>query len=123
MKKFISIWLSLFLIVANVSTVALANDEDQNVNSVEIRGIITDEQNAFIVAAPVVVEDAQGQKFTATTDEKGRYKIANLKPGIYTLTVELDGFAKFIQQVEIKRNMEFNVPLKVFISEQVEVKN
>jgi hypothetical protein len=125
MKKFISLWLSLFLIIANISTIALANDEDQNVNSVEIRGIITDEQNAFIVAAPVVLEDAQGQKFTATTDEKGRYKISGLKPGIYTLTVELDGFAKFTEQIDLKnkRIVDFNIPLKVFISEQVEVKN
>ncbi len=125
MKKFISISLTLFLIVANFSTIALANDEDQNVNSVELRGIITDEQNAFIVAAPVVVEDAQGQKFTTTTDEKGRYKITNLKPGIYTLTVELDGFAKFTEQIDLKnkRTVDFNIPLKVFIQEQVEVKN
>ena len=125
MKKFISILLSLFLIIANVSTIALANDEDQNVNSVELRGIVTDEQNAFIVAAPVVVEDAQGQKFTATTDEKGRYKISGLKPGIYTLIVELDGFAKFTEPIDLrnKRTVDFNIPLKVFISEQVEVKN
>jgi hypothetical protein len=122
MKKIISITLSLFLIVANISTIAFADDEPQSGN-IELRGIVADEQNAYIVAAPVVIEDAQGQKFTATTDEKGRYKIANLKPGIYTLTVEIDGFAKFTQQVEIKRSMEFNVPLKVFISEQVDVKN
>jgi hypothetical protein len=125
MKKFISIWLALFLTVANVSTIALANDEDQNVNSVELRGIVTDEQNAFIVAAPVVLEDAQGQKFTATTDEKGHYKITGLKPGIYTLTVELDGFGKFTEQIDLKnkRTVDFNIPLKVFIEEQVEIKN
>jgi hypothetical protein len=122
MKKIISITLSLFLIVANISTIAFADDEPQTGN-IELRGVVADEQNAFIVAAPVVLEDAQGQKFTATTDEKGRYRIANLKPGIYTLTVEIDGFAKFTQQVEVRRNMDFNVPLKVFISEQVEVKN
>lgn len=122
MKKIISITLSLFLLVANISTIAFADDEPQTGN-IELRGVVADEQNAFIVAAPVVVEDAQGQKFTATTDEKGRYKFNSLKPGIYTLTVEIDGFAKFTQQVEVKHNMEFNVPLKVFISEQVEVKN
>jgi hypothetical protein len=125
MKKIISLSLTLFLIVANLATITLANDEGQNVNSVELRGIVTDEQNAFIVAAPIVVEDAQGQKFTATTDEKGRYKITGLKPGIYTITVELDGFAKFTEQIDLKnkRTADFNVPLKVFIQEQVEIKN
>jgi hypothetical protein len=122
MKKIISITLSLFLIVANISSIALADDESQAGN-IELRGIVTDEQNAFIVAAPVIIEDAQGQKVTATTDEKGRYRFANLKPGIYTLIVEIDGFAKFTQQLDIKRNLDFNVPLKVFIAEQVEVKN
>ena len=97
MKKIISITLSLFLIIANLSTIVFADDENQAAN-VELRGIVADEQNGFIVAAPILLEDAQGQKFNATTDEKGRYKFTNLKPGIYTLTVEIDGFAKFVQR-------------------------
>jgi hypothetical protein len=124
MKKIIAISLTLFLLLANLSTIALAKDEDQ-VGTVEVHGVVADEQNAFIVAAPIDLVNAQGEKVTATTDEKGRYKFAGLKPGIYTMTVELDGFAKFVQQIDLtnKRNLEFNVPLKVFIAEQVEIKN
>jgi hypothetical protein len=124
MKKFIATTLSLFLLLASLTPVAFAEDEEQS-GTVELRGIVTDEQNAFIVAAPVVLTDTQGKQFTATTDEKGRYKISGLKPGVYTLTVELDGFAKFTQQIDLsnKRSLDFNIPLKVFIAEQVEVQD
>ncbi|MBI3651850.1 MAG: TonB-dependent receptor [Acidobacteria bacterium] len=124
MKQRIAMTLSLLLLLANFSPLALARNEEQS-GTVEVHGIVTDEQNAFIVAAPVVLEDAQGKKFNVTTDDKGRYKISGLKPGIYTLTVEVEGFAKFVQPLDLsnKRSFDFNVPLKVFISENVEVKN
>jgi hypothetical protein len=123
MKKFIATTLSLFLLLANLSVVAFAEDEAQGGN-IELHGIVTDEQNAFIVAAPVVLADTQGKQLaTSTTDEKGRYKIGGLKPGLYILTVELDGFAKFIQQIDLKRTLDFNISLKIFLEEKVEVQD
>src|SRR5262245_35951703 len=128
MKRFTAITLILFLALINFSSLALARDgdsNDQNVNSVELRGVVTDEQNAYMVAVPVTLTDAEGKAQTATTDDKGRYRFTNLKPGTYTLTVEVDGFAKYVQQIDLtnKRTIDFNIPLKVFIQEQVEVKN
>src|ERR1044072_5856736 len=128
MKKFIAITLILFLSLINLSTTAMAYDDEgmtQSTNSTELHGVVTDEQNAFLVAVTVVLENAQGEKKETTTDEKGRYHFTNIKPGLYTLSVELEGFAKFAQPVDLtnKRSMEQNIPLKVIIQEQVEVKN
>src|SRR5215813_12509326 len=113
MKKFTAITLILFLALINFSSLAVARDgdsNDQNTNAVELRGIVTDEQNAYMVAVPVTLTDAEGKTQTATTDDKGRYRFTGLKPGTYTLTVEVEGFAKFVQQVELgnKRAVDFN---------------
>lgn len=128
MKKFIAITLILLLSLINLSSTAMAYDGEgttQNTNASELHGVVTDEQNAFLVAVTVVLENAQGEKKETTTDEKGRYHFTNIKPGIYTLSVELEGFAKYAQPVDFtnKRSIEQNIPLKVYIQEQVEVKN
>lgn len=123
MKRTVSITLSLLLLLANVSTIARADEADPQA-TVELRGTVIDETNAYIPAALVVLDDGQGNKYDSQTDERGRYRF-NVKPGSYTLTVEVEGFAKFIEQVNLnqKRKDPFDVKLKVMLSEQVEVKD
>jgi hypothetical protein len=91
---------------------------------IELRGTVIDETNAYIAAAPLTLEDAQGIKLTAVADDRGRYRF-NVKPGIYSLTVEVEGFAKFIEQIDLtsKPTGSFDVKLKVVLAEQVEVKD
>lgn len=93
-------------------------------NQVELRGTIIDETNAYIVAAPVILDDGKGNKYSSTADDRGRYRFL-VNPGIYTLTVEVDGFAKFTEQIDLstKRSGPFDVKLNVVINEEVEVKN
>src|SRR5215216_3169758 len=123
MKKTISITLSLLLLLANFSTIARAGDADPQA-MIELRGTVIDETNAYIPAAPVTLDDGQGNKYSAQTDERGHYRF-NVKPGLYTLTVEVEGFAKFVEQVDLtqKRKDAFDVKLRVVISEQVEVQD
>ena len=59
-----------------------------------------DETNAYIAAAPLTLVDAQGLKQTAVADDRGRYRF-NVKPGVYTLTVEVEGFGKFAEQIDL----------------------
>ena len=63
-------------------------------------------------------------KQTAVADDRGRYRF-NVKPGVYTLTVEVEGFAKFMEQIDLtsKPSGVFDVKLKVMLAEQVEVKD
>lgn len=123
MKKTISITLSLLLLLASVGTLARADAADPQA-TVELRGTVIDETNAYIPAARVGLDDGRGHKYDAQTDERGRYRF-NAAPGLYTLTVEVDGFAKFVEQIDLsqKRKDPFDVKLKVMISEQVEVKD
>jgi hypothetical protein len=93
-------------------------------NQFELRGTIIDEANAYIAAAPLTCDDGKGNKYTTTADERGRYRFV-VSPGVYTLTVEVEGFAKFVQQIDLtsKRAVSFDVTLQVVLTEQVDVKN
>ncbi|HVG19498.1 MAG TPA: TonB-dependent receptor [Blastocatellia bacterium] len=123
MKKTIPITLSLLLLLANAGTIIRAEAAGPQA-AVELRGTVIDETNAYIPAARVALDDGQGHKYDAQTDEHGRYRFS-VRPGLYTLTVEVEGFAKFVEQVDLtqRRRDPFDVKLKVVISEQVEVKD
>src|SRR5262245_49799110 len=59
-----------------------------------IEGRVTDPKGAVVVGAAITVTDPlNNQTFTAATDQAGRYKIAGLPPGTYSLTISAPGFS------------------------------
>jgi len=61
-----------------------------------IEGTVTDPNGARVPGAKVTVTSPNLiRPQSATTDDQGNYKIANLAPGTYTVTVEAKDFAKF----------------------------
>jgi Carboxypeptidase regulatory-like domain/TonB dependent receptor len=123
MKKVVTASFTLLALLANLTAFAFAGEgEPQAI--IELRGTVIDEQNAYIAAAAITLDDGNGNKYTATSDERGQYHF-QVKPGLYTMTVEVEGFAKFAQQVDLskRRKEDFNVRLAVAISDQVDVKD
>src|SRR6266850_218287 len=83
-----------FLIVALLllfSTTATA----QRVAS--LRGQVTDQFDAVIVAASVTLIDQSGKEQTTQTDDRGAYHFNGLAPGAYSLKVRQAGFANYDQ--------------------------
>ena len=123
MKRTIAIFLSSLLLMVNLlGLVGPGAAYAQGL--IELRGTVIDETNAYIAAAPLTLNDGQGKKYTAVADDHGRYRFS-VKPGVYTLTVEVEGFARFADQVDLtsKPSGSFDVKLKVLLAEQVEVKD
>jgi len=122
MKKTISISLSVLLLIAGSGLLTTASARPQAL--IELRGTVVDETNAYIAAAPLTLDDGKGKKYTGMSDDRGRYRFM-VKPGVYTLTVEVEGFAKYSQEIDLteKQAAPFDVKLKVVITEQVEVKD
>ena len=93
-------------------------------SGVELHGTVKDQTEAFLIAVVVTLEDAQGNKFTTQTDERGRYRFTNLKPNLYTLKAEAKEFKPFAEALDLttKKSLAFDVTLQIALTEQLEVK-
>src|SRR5215216_2847795 len=62
-----------------------------------IEGTVTDQTGAAVPGIAVKVSSANLiSAQTVTTDDSGRYRVLNLPPGKYTVTIEAEkGFGKF----------------------------
>ena len=60
-----------------------------------IKGTVADTSQAALPGATVTVQNQDTNEVaTATTNNEGAYTIPFLRPGVYTLTVEMGGFQK-----------------------------
>jgi len=81
-----------------------------------IQGIVTDPSAAVVAgAAATLVNINTGVRIVKHTNETGLYLFDYVEPGSYTLTVELQGFSRFIQEnigVQSRGDVTVNVILK-----------
>ncbi len=99
-------------------------------NAQEVRGTIlgrvTDRTEAVIVGAKVeALNTATGVRSTANTNETGDYIFPFLIPGPYTVTVEAQGFKKFVRagiSVRVNDRLTIDVPMDLGLNtESVQV--
>ena len=68
-------------------------------NRGSITGTVSDPVGAVVASANVVaVEAATHAQYTTVTTATGNYTLAEVPPGVYSLSVEVPGFKKFTQQ-------------------------
>jgi hypothetical protein len=92
-----------------------------------VRGYARDEQGGALPGVTITATSPSvATPFTAVTDREGFYRLVNLPPGDYSLTAELQSFAKFVREnvsVRAGLNVVIDISLKVgAMSETVEVK-
>src|SRR5262247_2294585 len=76
------------------SSVALAQ-----AGQAELTGDVHDGSGAGVAKATVTVTQTETGAFTKTTSGKdGGYTVTNLRPGLYNVTVEAQGFRRFVQE-------------------------
>ena len=62
-------------------------------------GIVTDPAGASVPGAKAVVTNSEtGVVNTATTNDAGAYLLPDIPPGSYTLTVERQGFRRYVRR-------------------------
>jgi outer membrane receptor protein involved in Fe transport len=93
MKKSIQfIVLSLFVLCGALSAFA------QTTTTGSIEGTVVDVNGAAVPGVTVTATRQGGRSASATSNDQGIFRISNIEPGTYTVTVEAEkGFAKFEQ--------------------------
>jgi hypothetical protein len=90
-----------------------------------VRGQVVDSSKGALPGATVTVTNTDtNETTTATTNAEGVYTIPFLRPGTYSLTVELSGFQKYTRsdmRLEVGQTATINVELGVGLTENVNV--
>ena len=106
-------FLFVSLLVFAFSATALA----QSTTTGSIGGVVTNPNKEVVSGAAVTVKNVGTNKEdAATTDDTGRFKAANLQPGVYTVTVNASGFSPSASEnivVEIGRETTLEISLSV----------
>ncbi len=92
----------------------------------KIQGLVTDPSGAVIPGVTITLHNIKtGIQTVKITNETGLYRFDNVDPGSYTLTAELPGFSKTVQEnisVQAQGDVTVNLSLKVGeVSETVTV--
>src|SRR5205814_1737761 len=94
MSKIVRLSFVCVLVLA-LSAVALA----QSTTTGAIGGVVTNPNKEVVSGAAVSVKNiGTNKEDSATTDDTGRFKVANLQPGNYSVTVSSSGFSPLMAE-------------------------
>src|SRR3984893_14817584 len=80
-----------------------------------IFGKVVDEQGGVLPGVSVIVK-GPGAPITVYTDARGEFRVTNVDPGGYTLTVSLQGFSTVNREnvvLQVGKNTELSIPMKL----------
>jgi len=112
MSKFVKLSFVLSFILG-MSAIAFG----QSTTTGAIGGVVTNPNKEVVPNAGVTVRNTETNKEdTATSDDQGRFKVAGLQPGNYSVTINGTGFSPYTQEkvtVEIGRETSLNAALSI----------
>jgi hypothetical protein len=101
------------LIVALASAATLSAQETRG----QILGRVVDPTGAIVVGATITaVNTGTNVRTAGSTNQTGDYVLPFLIPGVYSVTVEMTGFKKFVQEginVQVNDKATLNVALEI----------
>src|SRR5713226_192293 len=113
MCKYLRFCFASLLVLAVCALSAMA----QSNTTGAINGSVTNPNKEVVTGATITVKNnGTNRETTATTDDNGGFKVTNLDPGTYTVTVNASGFAPFTNGgivVEVGRSTPIEVGLSL----------
>lgn len=95
--------------ILSISTILMIFSLGLSAQSVTsgLRGTVTDEQNAVVSGATVVLfEPSTKQSQTVVTDANGNYEFFEIKSGTYKITISKQGFSDFTAENALVENLQ-----------------
>lgn len=81
-----------------------------------VQGVVTDSSQALVVGANVTLRNENtGVASSKPTNESGQYLFDFVEPGTYSVTVDMAGFGKFVQEkvlVQVRGDVTVNAQLQ-----------
>ncbi len=113
--------LAVCLTAAFVLVLSAVFASAQTSGSSSLNGVVTDPTGAVVPGATVEIQNPVSQ-FTRTTqtDATGRFSFPNVPLNPYHLTVNLTGFAPYVQDVDVRSAVAVNVNVTLKISSTAE---
>jgi hypothetical protein len=112
MSKIVKLSFVIFAVLG-LSAIAMA----QSTTTGAIGGVVTNPNKEVVPGAAVTVLNTETNKEgSATTDDQGRFKVANLQPGSYKVTINGSGFSPYTQEkvtVEVGRETSLDAALSI----------
>ncbi len=111
MSKFVKLSF-VFAFILGVSAIAFG----QSTVTGAIGGTVTNPNKEVVPNASITVRnEGTNKEDTAVTDDEGRFKVAGLQPGTYSVTINGSGFSPYTQSVvvEIGRETTINAALSI----------
>jgi TonB-dependent receptor len=87
------------------------------VRNASISGHITDTGGGVLQGASVTVQPGGS---SGISDSQGQYSIANLAPGVYTLTISYSGFSPFTQSVTLTAGQQASLDAKLDLAAAIQ---
>ena len=112
--------------LSTVLLLALAGGAAAQEFRATVKGQVVDTSQAALPGATVTVRNQEtGEVATATTNNEGNYTVPFLRPGLYTVSVEMSGFQKYNRtdmRLEVSQVATINAQLPVGgVTESVDV--
>jgi hypothetical protein len=112
--------LALLLLSVSVLMPVLARAEAGGTSST-INGTVADPSGAVIPEATVQIQNPVSQlKRTTTTDATGKFTFPNIPFNPYHLTVNLQGFAPYVQDVDVRSAVPLDLKITLQVSATAE---
>src|SRR5579862_6285342 len=102
-------------VVLAAAALLLGDVVHAQVQTGSVIGVAKDESGGVLPGVSVTLASPDSPPLTVVTDEAGRYRFPSVSPGMYTLTITLDGFSTYIEkdvQVPVAGTIERGVSLK-----------
>ena len=114
------IWGTALFLLLSIGT---ANSFAQSA-STSLRGVVTDPSGAIVPGAAVtLVDNASGQKLTATSKASGEYQLVQIPPAKYSITVTASGFGSQTKAAELLVDQPATINFQLSLQSNTEVVN